>query len=82
MTEELQLFCEDADEQLTFMENALISMQENGVEEEGIGELFRAMHTIKGTAGMFGFDTVVGFAHVAESLMTSSPTQRVGVSYL
>jgi len=70
MNEELQLFLEDSEEQLTFMENALVAMQENGVNEEDIGALFRAMHTIKGTAGMFGFDDVVGFAHVAESLLS------------
>jgi two-component system chemotaxis sensor kinase CheA len=70
MSEELQLFLEDSEEQLTLMENALVAMQESGVNEEDIGALFRAMHTIKGTAGMFGFDDVVGFAHVAESLLS------------
>jgi len=70
MNEELELFIEDVDEQLTFMENALVSMQEDGVNDESIGALFRAMHTIKGTAGMFGFDDVVGFAHVAENLLS------------
>jgi len=77
MTEELQLFCEDVEEQLTYMENALITMQESGVEEEEIGALFRAMHTIKGTAGMFGFDMVVGFAHVAESLLSEVRDEKV-----
>ncbi|MEA1891427.1 MAG: Hpt domain-containing protein, partial [Campylobacterota bacterium] len=77
MTEELQLFLEDADEQLTFMENALVDMQEGGVNEEDIGALFRAMHTIKGTAGMFGFDDVVGFAHVAESLLSEVRSQNI-----
>jgi len=70
MNEELELFCEDAEEQLTFMENALITMQEEGVDEESIGALFRAMHTIKGTAGMFGFDEVVHFTHTAENLLS------------
>jgi len=70
MNEELELFIEDVDEQLTLMENALITMQEDGVDDESIGALFRAMHTIKGTAGMFGFDDVVGFAHIAENLLS------------
>lgn len=70
MSEELRLFLEDSEEQLTFMENALVAMQENGVNEEDIGALFRAMHTIKGTAGMFGFDDVVKFTHTAESLLS------------
>ncbi|MDF1874209.1 chemotaxis protein CheA [Sulfurimonas sp. SAG-AH-194-I05] len=70
MNEELDLFIEDVDEQLTLMEDALVSMQENGVNDESIGALFRAMHTIKGTAGMFGFNTIVSFAHIAENLLS------------
>ena len=69
MTEELELFSEDASEQLQFMENALLDATENGVDDDKIGEIFRAMHTIKGTAGMFGFDTVVEFTHIAENLL-------------
>ncbi len=70
MNSDVELFYEDAKEQLLFMENALITMQENGVDEESLGALFRAMHTIKGTAGMFGYDEVVGFTHVAENLLS------------
>ncbi|MEA1916942.1 MAG: chemotaxis protein CheA [Campylobacterota bacterium] len=77
MTDELELFCEDVDEQLGFMEDALIQMQEDGVDMEAIGALFRAMHTIKGTAGMFGFDEVVSFAHVAESLLSEVREEKV-----
>jgi two-component system chemotaxis sensor kinase CheA len=32
---------------------------------------FRAAHTVKGTAGLFGFDAVVGFTHEVESLLES-----------
>ena len=77
MTDELGLFLEDSDEQLTFMENALVNMQENGVNDEDIGALFRAMHTIKGTAGMFGFDDLVGFAHIAENLLSEVRAENV-----
>ena len=67
MTEELQLFCEDMDEQLTIMEETLLDMMEtplDEIEDEMINKLFRAMHTMKGNAGMFGFDTVVSvFSH-------------------
>ncbi len=69
MDEELQLFSEDATEQLQFMENALLDANENGIDDEKIGEIFRAMHTIKGTAGMFGFNSVVDFTHIAENLL-------------
>jgi len=69
MNEELQLFQEDASEQLQYMENALVSASEEGIDDDKIGEIFRAMHTIKGTAGMFGFNSVVEFTHIAENLL-------------
>ncbi|MCD6174061.1 MAG: chemotaxis protein CheA [Sulfurimonas sp.] len=80
MNEELELFIEDVDEQLTFMENALVSMQEDGVDDESMGALFRSMHTIKGTAGMFGFDDVVSFTHVAENLLSDVRDGKVELS--
>jgi len=80
MNKELKLFCEDSEEQLTFMENALISMQEDGVDDESIGALFRAMHTIKGIAGMFGFDDVVDFTHTAENLLSEVRNKKVELS--
>lgn len=77
MSEELQLFLEDSSEQLNFMESSLVNMQDEGVNEEDVGALFRAMHTIKGTAGMFGFDDVVGFAHIAENLLSEVRSEKV-----
>jgi len=38
------------------------------------------MHTIKGTAGMFGFDDVVGFAHIAENLLSDVRDGKVELS--
>jgi len=80
MNKELKLFCEDSEEQLIFMENALINMQEDGVDDESIGALFRAMHTIKGIAGMFGFDDVVDFTHTAENLLSEVRNKKVELS--
>ena len=71
MDEELDYFCEDAKDQLGFMEQALMDVVENGVDDEAIGAIFRAMHTIKGTAGMFDFDAIVSFTHIAENLLDS-----------
>ena len=67
--DELALFYEDASDQLSFMEEELLNISDHGVNDENMGALFRAMHTIKGTAGMFGFDELVSFTHVAENLL-------------
>ena len=69
MQEELSLFYEDATEQLQIMENALLDAKDGTDDMDKIGEIFRAMHTIKGTAGMFEFNSIVSFTHIAENLL-------------
>ena len=69
MDEELSLFLEDATEQLQIMESALLDAKDGTDDLEKIGEIFRAMHTIKGTAGMFEFDSIVSFTHISENLL-------------
>lgn len=80
MLEELEIFLEDCDDQLQLMENALVQMQEKGPDDNSIGAIFRAMHTIKGSAGMFGFDDVVTFAHTGENLLDCAREGKIEVT--
>ena len=77
MNEELQYFNEDAQEQLQLMESALLDAMDQGVNSEYIGSIFRAMHTIKGISGMFSFDTIVSFTHIAENLMDAVRNSKI-----
>lgn len=80
MDEELELFYEDSSEQLGIMEESLLDISDNGVNDENMGGLFRAMHTIKGTAGMFGFDALVSFTHIAENLLDEMRSNKTPFS--
>ncbi|WP_373070656.1 chemotaxis protein CheA [Sulfurimonas sp.] len=62
-------FREESLELLDAMENSLINIRENGMDDESINAVFRAAHTIKGTAGMYKIDFVVEFTHIAENLL-------------
>jgi two-component system chemotaxis sensor kinase CheA len=64
-----QGFLVEVDELLTAMEDALLHLETTPDDMEAINAVFRAAHTIKGTSGIFGFDDVVSFTHVAESLL-------------
>ena len=64
-----QGFLLEAEELLTAMEDALLHLESSPDDIEAINAVFRAAHTIKGTSGIFGFDDVVSFTHVAESLL-------------
>ncbi len=62
-------FREESFELLEAMENSLMSIRENGMDTESINAVFRAAHTIKGTAGMYKIDFIVEFTHIAENLL-------------
>ena len=75
--EDLGYFYDDATDQLQFMENALLDAKDGTDDSEKIGEIFRAMHTIKGTAGMFEFDEIVNLTHKAENLLDEIRDEKV-----
>lgn len=62
-------FREESLELLEAMESSLMSIRENGMDDEMINAVFRAAHTIKGAAGMYKLDFVVEFTHIAENLL-------------
>jgi len=69
LAEGRQAFAEEATELLEQSESILLRLEDEPDNEELVNDLFRAVHTIKGSAGIFGFDDVVSFTHVAESVM-------------
>jgi two-component system, chemotaxis family, sensor kinase CheA len=60
-------FFQECEEQLAALENGLLSMQEGEADSETVNAVFRAVHSIKGGAGAFKLDALVGFAHVFET---------------
>lgn len=60
-------FKEEARELLAELESSLLELEENPGDTELISKIFRAMHTIKGSGSMFGFDSVSKFTHELET---------------
>ncbi|ALG67172.1 chemotaxis protein CheA [Beggiatoa leptomitoformis] len=71
MTEVRQLFFEESFESLDTMEANLLDLDIGVVDHELINSIFRVAHSIKGGAGIFKFEQVVHFAHIAETLLDS-----------
>src|SRR3954463_2378268 len=69
LDEALQTFINESRELLEDMENALLNIDIEGDQGEAINAIFRAAHTIKGSAGLFSLDHIVAFTHVVESLL-------------
>ena len=62
----LDAFREEARDLLAEMEAALMRLEERPDDPELIAQAFRALHTIKGNAVMFGFETLEATAHELE----------------
>jgi two-component system, chemotaxis family, sensor kinase CheA len=62
-------FALECAELLDAMESALLRLEHDPADADLINEVFRAAHTIKGSAGLFGFAGVVHFAHHVESAL-------------
>jgi len=65
----LPAFLDEAYELLTSMESILVDLQDADPDGEQLNAMFRAMHTIKGSSGLFGLDDIVKFTHEAENLL-------------
>jgi two-component system chemotaxis sensor kinase CheA len=62
-----QAFQEEARELLAELESALLELDQRRDDREVVGRAFRALHTIKGSGAMFGFDDIAAFAHNLET---------------
>jgi two-component system chemotaxis sensor kinase CheA len=69
-------FVQESEELLEQMEDALLAMEDAPDDEEHLNSVFRAMHTIKGAAGIFGFDFIVEFTHPVETVMDQVRNQQ------
>ncbi len=55
----------------------LAALDEGTADDDTIHAVFRAIHSIKGGGGAFGFDRMVAFAHVLETLLDLVRDDRV-----
>jgi len=63
----LATFREESLEQLTELEMTLMELESSPNDPEVINKAFRTLHTIKGNAGMFGFEDIEAYTHDLES---------------
>lgn len=62
-----QAFIEEANDLLAELETALLELEDNPEDRDIVDRVFRAMHTIKGSGAMFGFDDIASFTHEVET---------------
>jgi two-component system, chemotaxis family, sensor kinase CheA len=82
--DELRLtFFDECSEALQQIEVGLTELREGNVSDDVINAVFRSVHSVKGGAGIFGFEQLVRFAHAFETVLDAmrsgklSPTQEI-----
>lgn len=73
-------FREEALELLSELEDALLELEERPGDRETVGRVFRALHTLKGSGAMAGFDALAAFAHELETVFERVRDGRLAVS--
>lgn len=67
--DELPIFLAETDEQLEILEQGLVRLERDQAEEELLQSIFRAAHTLKGSAGLIGHKRMVAAAHALETAL-------------
>ncbi len=74
------VFLVEATEILEQLEESLLELEDLPDNNELVGGIFRALHTIKGSGAMFGFDQVSSFTHEVETVFEQVRCGSIKVS--
>ena len=73
-------FLTESNELIEKLEEDLVKLENAVDDEELINSVFRAMHTVKGSASFLGLNPVVAVAHVAEDVLNLSRKGEVAIT--
>ncbi len=78
MIEELLYkFKEEASDLINDLETALLVLEENPKEKNQLSQVFRVMHSLKGTGAMFGFEKITSFTHNLENIYDDIKSNKI-----
>ena len=70
MTDIVRDFLLETHENLAQLDLDLVALEMDPHERETLARAFRALHTVKGTAGFLGLDKLQALGHAAENLLS------------
>ena len=66
----LREFLQETHENLLLLDSDLLTLEKNPSEKSTLSQVFRTLHSVKGTAGFMGLIKLQAVAHSAESLLS------------
>ncbi|MDP5085417.1 MAG: chemotaxis protein CheA [Yoonia sp.] len=73
----LEAFFEECEDLLVALNEGLTDMCNGQADDETVNAVFRAVHSIKGAAGAFALEDLVGFAHKFETVLDELRAHRL-----
>ncbi|MCP5107977.1 MAG: chemotaxis protein CheA, partial [bacterium] len=64
-----EIFKTEVDELIEDSEEVLVALEKDVQNEELVNEIFRIFHSIKGSAGVVGFNDMAHFSHGVENIL-------------
>jgi two-component system chemotaxis sensor kinase CheA len=75
-----QTFFDECSEALQQIEAGLTDIREGHGTDDTINAVFRSVHSVKGGAGIFGFEGLIKFAHVFETVLDEMRSGKLAAS--
>ncbi|MCC6442775.1 MAG: chemotaxis protein CheA [Armatimonadetes bacterium] len=80
MSQYLGVFLDEAEEQIDLMEQGILRLEEGGDSLPTLQEIFRAAHTLKGSARAMGFMEMGDLTHRMENILDRLRKEEMAVS--
>ncbi len=77
MTQYLGVFVDEAKENLQGLNDAVLKLESDPDSKEAVNEIFRLMHTLKGSSATMGFTRMSKLCHALESLLDKVRSGKV-----
>ncbi len=78
--DELHIFLAEADEHLQTLDEGLVRLEREGDDPELLQAIFRAAHTLKGSAGAIGHQRMAELTHAMETVLDGLRKHTLAVS--
>ncbi len=75
-----QIFKEEAYELLAELEGSLLELEDAPDDLDLVNRVFRALHTIKGSGSMFGFEDIAEFTHEVETVFDMVRSEELNIT--
>ena len=80
MSQYLNVFMDEAEEQLEIMDDGFIKLEQSGEDPDLLNRIFRAAHTLKGASASMGFTNMAELTHDMENVLDKLRQGEVSIS--